>query len=257
MPEQTIASGDLIKLDYDIWAESGGKSEIVDTTSNEIAQSANWTGRKEDEFAPQPYEVGRGKFPPSIEKLLESLTVGGTIEKEFAPSEAFGERDPKLIELFSVREVARLPEMRKDDATLDVGTVLNIRGRRGRVINVTTGRVRVDFNPDLAGKKIKVKFNVKEKISKPEEIALAVIEMEYGHSKDFHVEIKGDHVTVKVPDRIKFDLAWHATKSGIIDLLRKHIKPASILLVEEYKTPAATKGKEGEPASEAAPKDPK
>jgi FKBP-type peptidyl-prolyl cis-trans isomerase 2 len=255
MPEQSIAGGDLIRLDYEVWAESGGKSEIVDTTSAEVAQAANWSGRKTEDLVPQPYEIGRGRFPPAIEKLLESLSVGSTVEKEFPPEEAYGERDPNLIELFSVREVSRLPEMRKEGASLDIGTVLTIRGRKGRVLNVTPGRVRVDFNPELAGKKIKVKFTVRDKITHPSEVALAIVEMEYGHSKEFRVHFEHEAVTLTVPDRMKFDLNWHASKSGVVELLRKHLKPAVIRLVEEYKTPVAEKGKEAETAPEAPTKE--
>ncbi len=253
MPEQTIGGGDLVRIDYEVWAESGGKSEIVDTTSAEVAQGANWTGRKAEDLVPQPYEVGRGRFPPAMEKLIESLKVGATAEQEFAPNEAYGERDPKLIELFSIREVSRLPEMRKEGASLDIGTVLNIRGRKGRVLNVTPGRVRVDFNPDLAGKKIKVKFTVREKITDPSQVALAIVEMEYGHSKDFKVDISKEALTLTIPDRMKFDLNWHASKSSVVELVRKHLKPSSIRLVEEYKTPSAKEESATEESSEKAP----
>ena len=31
-------SGDLVLLDYELWAESGGKMELIDTTRAELAQ---------------------------------------------------------------------------------------------------------------------------------------------------------------------------------------------------------------------------
>jgi FKBP-type peptidyl-prolyl cis-trans isomerase 2 len=237
MPEETVAKGDLIMVDYDIWAESGGKMEIIDTTHQDVAKEAKWEGKKDDEFGAIPYEVGKERLPAAIEKALEGVKVGATIEKDLSPAEAFGEKDPKLIETFSLREIARLPELRKEDATLDIGMTLNINGRKGRVVSHTAGRVRVDFNNPLAGKKIRAKMHVKEKISAPEEIGKAIVEMEYGRSKEFTVDIKDKTVTLKVPDRTKFDMVWHVSKSRIVEGMRKYLKPDSVLIVEEYKTP--------------------
>lgn len=250
MPEMTIAKGDLIKLDFDIWVESGGRTEILDTTSMQVAQEAKWDGRKSEEFVAQPYEVGLGKFPAALEQTLEGAKVGDTVEKEFSPGEAWGERDPKLIELHSIKEIGRLPEMKKEDAHLDIGTVLTINGRRGRVLQVTAGRVRVDFNDPRSGKSIKARFTVKDKITKPDEMAKAIVEMEYGRSREFSVEHRGDHLTLKIPDRAKFDINWHAAKGAVVDRLRTHLKPATIHLVEEYKT---LKREEPASPSETAP----
>ena len=36
----TLASGDLVLLDYDIWAEGGGRSDLVTTTHADVAQAA-------------------------------------------------------------------------------------------------------------------------------------------------------------------------------------------------------------------------
>ncbi len=238
MPAQTVTKGDLILLDYDIWAESGEKSEVVDTTSKEVATSAHWEGRKEDEFGPIPYEVGKERLPAALDKLLEGAVVGAVVEKEIAAGDAFGDRDAKLIELFSLREIARLPEMRKEGASLDIGTTLTIDGRKGRVLSVTAGRVRVDFNNPLAGKRIKAKLTVKGKITAPEEIVRSIVELEYGRGKEFGVEHSGNRVTLRVPDRAKFDMLWHATKSRVVDDLRRFLKPESVEFVEEYKTPA-------------------
>ena len=93
--------------------------------------------------------------------------MGEELEKEFTPADAFGERDPNLIELFSMHQISRLPEMRRDNAHLDIGTVLTIEGRRGRIVSLTQARVRVDFNPPFAGRKVRGKFKVTEQIADP------------------------------------------------------------------------------------------
>jgi FKBP-type peptidyl-prolyl cis-trans isomerase SlyD len=258
--------GDLVRLEYDLWTESGGKTELLDTTHEELAQKEN--ARTEGRtWGPRPHEIGGDYFPTGIENSLVGLKVGDEVEREFAPSDAFGERDPNLIELFSMHEVQRLPEMRREDAHLDIGTPLTIEGRRGRVVSLTAARVRVDFNPPFAGRKVRGKFRVVEGIAEPADQARAVIELQYGRSSEFHVEVHDKVVTVKVPDRTKFDIAWMAAKPRVIDRIRTHLHPHTIRVVEEYVTPApekkespeaekpaATGETEASPAADPAPK---
>lgn len=232
--------GDLVRLEYDLWTELGGKTELLDTTHEEVAQKENakTEGRT---WGPRPHEVGGEYFPPGIENSLVGLAVGDEVEREFAPADAFGERDPNLIELFSMHEVERLPEMRREDAHLDIGTTLTIEGRRGRVMSMTAARVRVDFNPPFAGRKVRGKFKVVERITEPADQARAVVELQYGRSAEFTIEVHEKSLTVKVPDRTKFDIAWMAAKPRVIDRLRTHLHPHTIRIVEEYVTPAPEK----------------
>jgi FKBP-type peptidyl-prolyl cis-trans isomerase 2 len=234
---EAVKKGDFVLLDYEIWAEGQGKTELVDTTRREVAEQAQWTGRPEGEFGPSPHLIGREYFPAALEQAIASLKVGESLDREFSPAEAFGERDPKLIELFSMREISRLPEMRREDATLEVGTTLHIQGRRGRVVSFTAGRVRVDFNNPLAGKKIRAKVTVRSRLTEPKDIARAVLQLDYGHGNDFQVDLRDGTVEVRLPDRAKFDVGWLSSKVRVIEDLREHLKPASIVFLEEFKTP--------------------
>jgi FKBP-type peptidyl-prolyl cis-trans isomerase 2 len=260
-------SGDLVLLDYELWAESGGKNELIDTSRADVAQKENFTLPAGYEFGARPHIVDGDDFPKALETVIAGATAGHEVEKELTPAEAFGERDPKLIELFSMHEIERLPEMRRDDAHLDIGTVLTIRGRRGRVVSYTAARVRVDFNPPYAGRKIRARFKVQAAITDPVAQARALIELTYGRGKDFSVELHEKVLTVTVPDRAKFDLAWHAAaKSRLIERLRTHLHPKSIRFLEEYVTPtpkeakgAQEKAEEKRPpeAAAGAPAEPK
>ena len=237
--ETTVASGDLVKLDFELWGDSGDRSELIDTTRESVAQDAKLNVPAGFAWGPRAHLIGGEYFPSGIETSLIGLEVGKEVSKEFAPADAFGERDPKLIELFSMHEIERLPEMRREDAELDVGTILTIRGRRGRVVSLTAARVRVDFNPAYAGRKVRGKFQIVEKISPPVEQARALVDLTYGHGAEFGVEVHQGTVTLKVPDRSKFDLSWAASKPRVIDRIRLQLKPKTIHIVEEYVTPSA------------------
>lgn len=245
-----VQDGELVRLDFELWAESGGQTELIGTTRAEVAQKALGelpAGRK---FGARAHLVGGEFFPAGIEQSLVGTTIGEEFTKEFAPQEAFGERDPKLIELFSMHEIERLPEMRREDAHLDVGTVLTIRGRQGRVVTLTQARVRVDFNPPHAGRKVRGSFKVLSRVSEPSEKVHAILEIEYGHPEEFHVEIRDHVVTIKVPDRTKFDPAWFTEKPRVVDRIRTLLHPPSVRFVEEYVTPTPEKA---EPTSSDTP----
>ncbi|MCI4317769.1 MAG: hypothetical protein L3J96_04460 [Thermoplasmata archaeon] len=245
-------SGDLVLLDYELWAEGGGRTDLIDTTREEVAQKANLDVPEGHTYGPHPHLLGSDYFPAGIENALVGAKFGEELVKEFAPADAFGERDPKLIELFSMHEISRLPEMRRDDASLDVGTVLTIKGRRGRVVSLTAARVRVDFNPPYAGRKIKGTFKLEGRVSEPAEQVRALIELTYGRGKEFSAEVHNNVVTIKVPERSKFDFAWMASKPRVIDRIRTQLKPHSIHLIEEYVTPIP-KEKEPHAAKSEAP----
>ncbi|HYK93436.1 MAG TPA: hypothetical protein VEY07_05275 [Thermoplasmata archaeon] len=247
--DPAVSSGDLVRLDFELWAESGDKSDLVDTTRESVAQEAKLDIPAGFQWGPRAHLIGGEYFPTGIENALVGLSVGKETEKEFAPADAFGEKDPKLIELFSMHEIERLPEMRREDAHLDVGTVLTIRGRRGRVVSLTAARVRVDFNPAYAGRKVRGKFVVTEKIATPVDQVRALLDLTYGHGADFGVEVHQGTVTLKVPDRSKFDLSWAASKPRVIDRIRLQLKPKTIQIMEEFVTPAAKT--EEKPAADA------
>ncbi|MGI0151834.1 MAG: hypothetical protein ACREC5_07855, partial [Thermoplasmata archaeon] len=140
--------GELVEIDFELWSESpGGEAELIDTSRASIAEKAGLHTPEGFTFGPRPHRRGGDSFPAGIEKAIAEAAPGAEFTREFSPAEAYGERDPKLIELFGSHVIARLPEMRRPDADLHLGTVLNIGGRQGRVITVTAARVRVDFNP--------------------------------------------------------------------------------------------------------------
>jgi FKBP-type peptidyl-prolyl cis-trans isomerase 2 len=237
-PDTTpLKEGDLIRLDYEIWADGGEKTELVDTTREEVAQAAKIPIPQGTTFGPHAHLVGGEYFPAGIEAALVGAKIGEPFEKEFPPAAAFGERDPKLIELFSMHEISRLPEMRREDAELNLGTVLTIEGRRGRVVTITAARVRVDFNPPYSGRKVKAKFAPVSRIEEPAEQVKALIDLTYGRGPEFKVQIHQGTVTIHVPERSKFDFNWMAAKPRVIDRVRTQLKPKAIHLVEEYVTP--------------------
>jgi FKBP-type peptidyl-prolyl cis-trans isomerase 2 len=247
--------GDIVRLDFELWSEIGGKNELLDTTREEVAREASAKSPEGRSWGPRPHQIGGEYFPAGVENALVGAKIGEEIVREFAPAEAFGERDPGLIELFSMHEIQRLPEMRREDAHLDIGTTLTIEGRRGRVVSLTAARVRVDFNPPFAGRRVRGTFKIVARIEEPAEQVRSIVDLQYGRASEFHIEVHDRSISLKIPDRSKFDIGWMAAKPRVIDRIRAQLKPQSIRIVEEYVTPVPEPAPEkaAAPAAKPAP----
>ena len=88
-----------------------------------------------------------------------------------------------------------------------------------------------------------------EQVTEPVDQVRAIVELQYGRSAEFKVEVHDKVVTLHVPERSKFDISWMTAKPRVIDRIRTYVHPHSVRVVEEYVTPVEEK-----PAEKAAEK---
>jgi len=220
-----VSKGDVVKLEYDAWVDDSG--EMVDTTSAEKAQE-NGIFNENAVYGPITVLVGAGRIFEGLDEALEGVEVGEEKEIIIPPEKAAGPRDPKLIELFSIRE------FHKKDIQPQVGMEVNINNRIGTVVAVTAGRVRVDFNRPLAGKTLRYRFRVTEKIEDTEARIKGIIDMDYGNAESFDVSADGDVITIVLPDVCKYDQKWMMAKYRVVADLREAFGNVTVRFVEEY-----------------------
>ncbi len=220
-----LKDGDIITLDYE------GRTEgvLFDTTLEKIA-------KKEDSivenrvYAPITVVVGDGRLVPGLEKDLKNAKVGKTTEVKISPEDAYGPRDTKLIETMSVSKFRRLCPNAKGF----VGEEVNIEGKMGILANVYGSRVRVDFNPGLAGKELTFKYTVNSTIKKVDEKIKALFNMEYPSDEDFKIDVKKGVASINLPERTKFDINWFQAKYRVVAAIRKHTDVTDIEFLEHY-----------------------
>jgi FKBP-type peptidyl-prolyl cis-trans isomerase 2 len=75
----SVASGDLVRIEYDLWAESGDRTELIDTTHESVAQEAKLNVPAGFTWGPRAHLVGGEYFPAGIENALAGLTVGAEV----------------------------------------------------------------------------------------------------------------------------------------------------------------------------------
>ena len=249
-----IVAGDIITLDFDAWViNADGTEELFDTTNEEHAKAGDIHNEKA-KYEPIVTIVGDGRVLSGLDNSFTSAKIGEKNTISIPPSEGAGERQPNMVEIFSVRE------LQKQEIDPEPGMRVQIKNRVGTITNVTSGRVRVDFNDPLAGKTLKYDYTVSKKAETPDEKAIGIIAADYGRSGEFKAAVKGDVLELTLGDVCKYDQLWFTMKYKVVSDFRQFLKVKTIRFIEEYITkeepkpedkPVETK-KEEKPAEKPA-----
>ena len=168
-----IQKGDVIRLHYTGKVKETG--EIFDTTYEDVAKEAGIYSEK-GIYGPVPIAVGAGHVLKGLDEQLEGLEVGKKYEIIVPPEKGFGKRDPKLIKTFTLGQFRRQGIYPFPGMPIEIETEGG-RKLKGRVLTVSGGRVRVDFNHPYAGKHLVYEVEVVEKIDDPIEKVKALMEL--------------------------------------------------------------------------------
>ncbi len=252
-----VSDGDIITMDFDAWViDTDGTEELFDTTNEEHAKAGDIFNEKAT-YTPIITIVGDGRVLPGLDKSLLKAEIGKKSSVEIPPEEGAGERLPNMVEIFSVRE------LQKQDINPEPGMRVQIKNKMGTITNMTSGRVRIDFNDPLAGKTLKYEYKIIKKAETPEEKVLGIVEADYGKSEEFKAMVKGDELTLVLADMCKYDQAWFTLKYKIVSDLRQYLDIKTINFVEEYvKKEEVAEDKENKedksdkPAKEKKPEEP-
>ncbi|MBP1913064.1 FKBP-type peptidyl-prolyl cis-trans isomerase 2 [Thermococcus stetteri] len=168
-----IKRGDVIRVHYIGKIRETG--EIFDTTFEEVAKDAG-IYKENGVYGPVPIAVGAGHVIQGLDEQLEGREVGKKYEIEVPPEKGFGKRDPKLIKTFTLGQFRRNGLIPFPGMPVEIETESG-RKLKGRVLTVSGGRVRVDFNHPYAGKHLVYEVEIVEKIEDPIEKVKALIEL--------------------------------------------------------------------------------
>lgn len=226
-----MKKGDIIHLDFEAWLIDN--NELFDTTKEQVAKD-NDVYDENVSYKPLPMIVGAKKVVIGLDDDLMKAKVGKKNTVEIDAKDGFGERDPKLIEMHSRREILRLPEFKKGDKEPYVGMQIVMNNKMCWISAITAGRIRVDFNNRYAGRRLKYIYKITDHAQKPDEKVKAIVEMHYGKVEDFNIALKKNDVVIKLPDACKYDLGWFQTKYRVVSDLREYVSINNVQFVEEY-----------------------
>jgi FKBP-type peptidyl-prolyl cis-trans isomerase SlyD len=225
----------MIRLDYKAYLADSDK--LYDTTNEEVAKEADIYNEKYT-YAPMAYIVGSGKLFPALEDAIAAAEVGKETEILIPAEDAAGARDPKLIEVYPIRDFHR------QEINPYPGLQVTLGNRTGTMMSVGAGRVKVDFNSPLAGHDLMYRFTVTEVIDDPKEKAKAIVEVNFGNSEGFEFEFPGDKISVKLPDITKFNTEWPMARFKVVSDLRDAFGVDTVEFIEVWSSAKKDKSSE-------------
>ena len=195
-----VKEGDFIRLEYTGKVQETGN--VFDTTDEDVAEEA---GIKLDSksYGAIPIIVGGGHVLKGLDEALIGMEEGEEKTVEITPEEGFGLRDPKLLKLIP------MGEFKKQGMKPEVGMAITSDGVTGIIRSVSGGRVRVDFNHELAGKNLEYNIMVVKEIEDDIDKVKSMIELHYSapnlDSNKHDIQIVDGVVRIAMDEMAKFD----------------------------------------------------
>ncbi len=231
-----LAKGDFIRINYVGRVKESGA--VFDTTLEDVAKEHNIYDEKV-QFKASPIIVGAKHVIPGLDEALVGMEVGEKKTIEIPHEKGYGPRDPKLV------KVVPLKDFRKQGMRPAPGMRIEADGRVGRVQSVSGGRVRVDFNYELAGKALEYEVSIKEKINKLEEKIRLLLElhMPYANPNDHEVTLKNKSVIIRLADIAKLKREVMLGKHYVARDIFQFLDLDEVVFEESFTKPKEKTGK--------------
>ncbi|MEM0475791.1 MAG: peptidylprolyl isomerase [Candidatus Norongarragalinales archaeon] len=203
-----VAQGDLVALEFT------GK-----TADGKVFESTA-TGK------PVIVAAGKGQVVRGLDEALVGARIGEKHSVKIPKEKAFGARNPELVRLVS------LQKFKEQGIEPFPGLAVEIDGARCRVQSVSGGRVRVDFNHDLAGVDVEYAFEVK-KIFRDAKEKITALADELLAPFEARTELSGETVRVTVPAKARKDADFIARKLRFISSAFQFVPEVKRVVFEE------------------------
>lgn len=221
---------DFVKIDYTAAVKDGG---VFDTTDSEIAKKENIFDSKRV-YGPLPVIVGEGQVVKGLDEILAGLNASDEREVEIPPEKAFGVRDASLIRLVPMKV------FKQQGINPIPGMPVELDGRHARVQTVAGGRVRVDFNHELAGRTLKYKVKVVSKAVSDDEKARLLVERSFNESEGFAINLSGRKATIELPEKAFRDRNILFRKASLSAELFKYLSMEEVDYSERWVNPKSS-----------------
>ena len=192
-----MQKGDFVRIDYVGKLESG---EIFDLTREDVAKKEK-IYNENTRYGPVSVVIGSGFVLPGLDKALESMKPGDKKTVIIEPADGFGQRKPDMIKTVNSKI------FRDKNIDPKPGMIVDFSGLKGRIQSVSSGRITVDFNNPLAGKKLIYDVEVEEKIEKPDEQIKSLLEFFGIRADNITIANSVADVEADVPAEIKARIA--------------------------------------------------
>jgi peptidylprolyl isomerase len=212
--EPVIEEGDFILVE--MTGRTMETDEVFDTTDEELAKTED-IHEEGKTYGPKLVVVGEGWILKGLDDRLAGLKLEETAEVEIPAEEAFGERSPENVRTVPFRV------LRSKGVNPVIGQQIELDGRSAVVRSIGAGRVQLDYNHPLAGRKIVYHVKSTVKYESDEDKIRALLGRRFlGIDLDlFKLKKLKTKVKIEIPDEIFFGENIQIAKRGVaLDIQR-------------------------------------
>ena len=202
-------------------------NEIFDTNDAEEAKKAKIFTDKLS-YKPLTMILGDHQLIRGFEEALEGMKKGEKKTVEIAPEKGYGMRNPELI------RIVPLKAFEKSEMMPAPGMVIQVDGSIARVQSVSSGRVRLDFNHELAGRNLVFNIEMVDKIEKEEDKLQALFERLFPTGEKVTMNKTDKDTEVVMPAKAVKLKDYAARKVLFIQDVKKYLKIDSLKVTEQY-----------------------
>ncbi len=194
-------------------AETG---EIFDLTDEKTAKENN-IYNPNTKYGPMTIIIGENMILKSLEDRLKKMKPKQKQKITLKPEEAFGKREPKLLKTFS------LAFFRKQKITPIPGQYITLSDNvQGKVLSVSAGRVKIDFNHQLSGKTLEYDITLNKIITGQKEKITSLLERTLRlDKKNIQISSTKEKTTITLPTPKEIP---KEAKSRITEIIKEYIK---------------------------------
>lgn len=208
-----MKDGAFIELEFTGRISETG--EIFDLTDEKTAKENNIYNPRTT-YGPVIIIIGEKMILKSLEDAIKKMKPKEKKKITLEPEESFGKRNPDLLKVFS------LAHFRKQKITPVTGQIITLGDNiSGKVLSVSAGRVKIDFNHPLAGRTLEYDIKIEREITDPKEKIENILNRYLGLTKnDMTISMTKEMATIelknaeKIPDEIR---------TNILESIKKHI----------------------------------
>ncbi|MFC7097436.1 FKBP-type peptidyl-prolyl cis-trans isomerase [Halobaculum marinum] len=138
-------------------ADGDDAGEVFETTDVDVALEEGVYHDHRD-FVPLEFRVGEGHVIPGVDEAVRGMEPGETKTVVLDPEDAYGARDDDAVVTVDREEL----EARSDTTAAVDDLVRSERGDVGWIVAVDDAEATVDFNHELAGRRVEFEIRVLE-----------------------------------------------------------------------------------------------
>ncbi len=215
-----IKKGDFVLVSYTGYILDTG--EVFDTTYEEEAKKAGIYNPRH-RYGPTLTIVGENWLVEGLEESLIGKTEGCEYEIVIPPEKGYGIRDSKKIKTTTIKKLREAGVK----GNIMPGLILEVDGRPAIVRAVVSGRVMLDFNPPLAGKRLKYRVKIEKVLKSDEERINALINhysREIGKIAKIELDKSNKTLTINLSDEGLKNPSIQAHKRSVAEAILKYVK---------------------------------